>query len=183
LTPDDFLLPLIQAAVAIENIKAKDLSNEKKIDLFVRRDDFALGRSDNPWHEIFSEFRKIIAQPIGKDEYDLYRGDFSTTKTLQQYDLAFMDACKSRFSYGNIFSCGIPCIRLTGSIEDWEQFEERSTRTVQKFAKDVGEDWQIAILKAIQKIGKSGRKILSRTRWLIFGSHFIDGTLIQVVRG
>ena len=173
LSPDDFLLPLIQASAAVENIQAKGVpaaGTNEKIKLTVCRPDFSIGKSDNPWNEIFSEFRTKIAEHIGKSEHELYRGDFSTTGVLQQcaYDVALMDACQSRFAYHNDFMCGIPCVRLTGNVQDWKQFEERATLVVRKIGKHIGEKWEVAILEVIQKIGESGRKILSQNKMVDF---------------
>eukprot|EP00008_Paramoeba_atlantica_P011515 CAMPEP_0201479628 /NCGR_PEP_ID=MMETSP0151_2-20130828/4297_1 /ASSEMBLY_ACC=CAM_ASM_000257 /TAXON_ID=200890 /ORGANISM="Paramoeba atlantica, Strain 621/1 / CCAP 1560/9" /LENGTH=369 /DNA_ID=CAMNT_0047861209 /DNA_START=31 /DNA_END=1140 /DNA_ORIENTATION=- len=181
LTPDDFLLPLIQASAAIENLQAKEkkIPDEKKIELVVRRDDFALGRSDNPWNEIFAEFRVLIAKHVGEDVHELYQGAFSTTQLLQQcgYDVALMDACKSRFTYRNMFRCGIPCVRLAGNgSQDWNQFEERAGRIVNKIAKKnrLGStqpeltEWRIKILDVIRKISESGRKVLGQDEMVDF---------------
>lgn len=134
LTPDDFFLPLAQAAARFIDAKLEQKEpilglkpDTEKVKLTVRRDDFALGR-ENPWHEIFTEFGALIAQHTGADNYKMLHGEFTTTRLHQNaaYDVSLMAACKSKFSYSNIFKCGIPQITLLGTHEDWCQLRRKA---------------------------------------------------------
>lgn len=153
LTPDDFLLPLLHATAIAQNLQAKGLPPKEKLDLVVRRDDFMLGKPDNPWHEIFAEFRVRITEYIGKGKADLYSGNFSTTGELQQaaYDVALMDAYQSQFSYHNMFLCGIPSVTLKGTHSDWETFRSKSEKIISSL-EGFDNDWRYEITETISKI-------------------------------
>jgi hypothetical protein len=157
LSPDDFMLPLVQAAAFYIdlNLTAKTpilgiTPGEKKVKLEVRRDDFALGR-DNPWQEIFTTFGELIKKDIGEDNYHMLRGNFTTTGIHQaaSYDVSLMSACKSHYSYHNVFRCGIPEIHLKGTKEDWENLRSRALK-IADFLKISG--WKEALDKTIEKI-------------------------------
>eukprot|EP01124_Arcella_intermedia_P031308 TRINITY_DN703_c0_g1_i3.p1 TRINITY_DN703_c0_g1~~TRINITY_DN703_c0_g1_i3.p1 ORF type:complete len:358 (-),score=100.17 TRINITY_DN703_c0_g1_i3:48-1121(-) len=135
LTPDDFFFPLAQsAALHIDKLLREKKTvlgltpQTQKVKLIVRRDDFSLERSDNPWDQIFEDFGNQIEGYIGSDNYHLLRGDFSTSGAFQNaaYDVNLMDACKSYYDYHNMFGCGIPQINLIGSSQDWKNLKTKS---------------------------------------------------------
>jgi len=151
------LLPLIQAAALYidEKLSAKTpilgiTPGKEKVKLVVRRDDFALGR-DNPWHEIFTTFGELIKRDIGEENYHMLRGDFTTTGIHQaaSYDVSLMSACKSHYSYHNMFLCGIPEIQLKGTNEDWQNLRSRALK-IADFLEITG--WKEALDNTIGKI-------------------------------
>jgi hypothetical protein len=161
LTPDDLLLPLIQS---VANYIDEKLTNKtpilnitpgkEKVKLVVRRDDFALGRKDNPWNEIFSTFGEMIKNDIGEENYRMLRGEFSTSGVYQRagYDVSLMSACKSHYEYHNMFLCGIPEIHLMGTDEDWKSFKEKAVK-IAEFMEVPG--WKVALGSVIDQIIKS----------------------------
>jgi len=160
LSPDDLLLPLIQSAsIFIDEKLSKKTPilnitpGKEKVNLVVRRDDFALGR-DNPWQEIFTTFGEMIKQDIGEENYKMLRGEFSTTGVHQAaaYDVSLMSACKSHYNYHNMFMCGIPEIQLVGTEQDWISFKEKALK-IAEFMEIPG--WKDALGKHIDQIIKS----------------------------
>jgi len=160
LSPDDFLLPLVQAAAVFIDEKLTNkipvlniTPGKEKVKLIVRRDDFALGQ-ENPWHEIFQTFGQMIKQDIGQDNYEMLRGDFTTTQIYQaaSYDVSLMSACKSHYEYHNMFMCGIPEIHLLGTNEDWQKLKSKALKIAELIQIN---GWQQALSETIDKIIKS----------------------------
>jgi hypothetical protein len=161
LSPDDFLLPLIQSASVFIDEKLTNKTpilnitpGREKVKLLVQRNDFALGRKDNPWHEIFETFGMMIKKDIGDENYKMLRGEFSTTGVHQAagYDVSLMSACKSHYEYHNMFMCGIPEIHLVGTDEDWKIFKEKAVKIAEFMAVP---GWREALGTIIDQIIKS----------------------------
>ena len=163
--PDDFLFPLLTQLATLRNFGEAGKSTAK-LQLTVRRDDFALGKENNPWNEIFTEFSVQIRKHVGDEEASLYDPQFSTTKWLQRcgYDVALMDAYQSTFSYYNMFCCGIPSVSLYGTAEDWKKFQTHAIQVVKKMVElGASQDWQKDIIDKIDQIvlsaqGKASKK-------------------------
>lgn len=65
LSPDDFKLAILQGFAAHINQNASEfrdklVSHTDEKEILVRRDEFILGSSNNPWSEVFSEFADKI---------------------------------------------------------------------------------------------------------------------------
>lgn len=99
-----------------------DVAGDEKITIRVRRDDFIIGQV-NPWEEIFPEFTKQMNTYIKRDLYARVVLDFSTStlKEKTAFEIAFMDAMSSYFSYEFISLCGIPEIIIKGTKEDYNK--------------------------------------------------------------
>jgi len=159
LTPDDFFLPLVQAAALYIDEKLEQKQpvigiqpGSEKVKLVVRRDDFALGQQ-NPWHEIFTTFGEMICKHTGDENYKMLRGEFTTTQLHQRaaYDVALMDACKSNFSYHNVFMCGIPQINLLGTHDDWSKLRVKASAICDLLGV---KGWKEDLDKVLEKIEK-----------------------------
>lgn len=103
LRPDDLLLPLLQQVAMARNRQDVGKVLEPKKQLTVNRSDFAIGGGNNqPWNELFEDFRKQI-HSIVKGDASMFIPGFSTTNPLMQsaYDVSLMDAFQSVFSYHN----------------------------------------------------------------------------------
>lgn len=117
----------------------------KKV-LNVQRDNFVLGKDGNDWEGVFTEFKGQIAGYTGKEVTNLISKGFSTTNKDAQvaFDITLMDAMKNYFDYSMTISCGIPEIRLEGTVADWQSIETRAAQLAQY---DL--DWWVKDLKPI----------------------------------
>jgi hypothetical protein len=118
-----------------------------KLKIKVYRDDFVKGSADNPWAEVFGEFSEQIHQHIGK-AHELIVANFSTTGPIERAasEVVLLDAMQSYFEYEVITRCGIPTIKLEGTVEDWRSIAQR----VEEFAR-FGLEWWVEPLRPILK--------------------------------
>lgn len=129
-----------------EKLRDKFVSHQGKKLLKVRRDDFIKGTPENPWTEVFSEFSAQIRQHIGGVTHDLLVPTFSTTGLVEKAaaEVVLMDAMQSYFEYLVMTRCGIPSIRLEGTVEDWQSLRQKTLELAQF---DLG--WWIESLEPI----------------------------------
>jgi hypothetical protein len=152
LSPDIIWLTLTQGLAQHINMNAEELrhhfvQHSGKLKITVRRDDFVKGSPDNPWAEVFGEFSEQIHQHIGK-AHELIVANFSTTGPIERAasEVVLLDAMQSYFEYELISMCGIPAIKLEGTVEDWRSIAQR----VEEFAR-FGLEWWVEVLRPILK--------------------------------
>ena len=105
-----------------ETLRSKLVTHSGKITLDVRRDDFVKGSADNPWDEVALDFSRQIAQHTEPELYSWLVPRFSTTHGIEQmaFNVTLMDAMGAYFSYDFWTLCGIPFVKLEGTLQDWE---------------------------------------------------------------
>ena len=152
LSPDIIWLTLTQGLAHHINMNAEELrhhfvQHSGKLKIKVRRDDFVKGSADNPWAEVFGEFSEQIHQHIGK-AHELIVANFSTTGPIERAasEVVLLDAMQSYFEYEVVSLCGIPTIKLEGTVEDWRSIAQR----VEEFAR-FGLEWWVEPLRPILK--------------------------------
>ncbi|KAJ3424002.1 hypothetical protein M0812_29634 [Anaeramoeba flamelloides] len=132
LTPDDIWLTLLQGfSIHINKHSAKYRSRfmqgAEKETIRVRHDGLVKGSTSSPWHEVFPMFSKELKSRIGEKNFGALVTSFSTTTPVIEnaYTIMLMDIVKSYFDYRARTMCGIPEIRLEGTVEDWEDLYDR----------------------------------------------------------
>ncbi len=132
LTPDAVWLCIAQGFALhvnhhAEQLRGRFVRHKGRLPLFLKRDDFVKGRSDNPWPEVFAAFSQQIAGHIGRQR-DLVVCDFSTTGPIERAtsEIVLMDAMQRYFEYTMMTVCGIPEITLTGTVDDWRSIRRRA---------------------------------------------------------
>ncbi|MBT9311937.1 DUF4419 domain-containing protein [Leptothoe kymatousa] len=135
LSPDMIWLLISQGLASHINVHADKLrsqfvQHQKKIKIEVRRDDFVKGSPENPWEEVFESFSAQIRQHVGPATHDLLIPHFSTTRAVEKAasELVLLDAMQPYFDYSLMTACGIPRIRLEGTVADWQDLLERTKR-------------------------------------------------------
>jgi hypothetical protein len=113
-----------------EELRPRIVDHRGKLKLEVKRDDFIPGSPWNPWPEVFQELSEAIRSHVGREGFDLFVADFSTTGPLERaaYHVTMMDAYQKYFDYGLVCICGIPTITLEGTVSDWQQIVKRVRR-------------------------------------------------------
>lgn len=127
LRPDDLLLPIVQAvgiyllSLDPNVVREKYFKRNGRTTLVVDRPEFVMGKEDNQWDQVFSEFANLITQELGPEARNGLRAQFTTTGPFQDaaYDIALMNACRFVFSYQTHTMCGIPVVELDGTPDDW----------------------------------------------------------------
>lgn len=121
LTPDDVLWPLVAAAATYlrENEAAMrtHVAHQGSVELSVLRS----GAFE--WPSVFDEWATLIRDHIGADMYERLRGQFSTTTptAATSYSILLQDAFQKAFTYVLYTDCGIPSVRLLGTVDDWRR--------------------------------------------------------------
>jgi Domain of unknown function (DUF4419) len=116
-----------------EQLRSKFVEHQGKVVIGVERDDFIKGSPDNTWDEVFGEFSEAIRKHIGEKTHDLLVPKFSTTGRVERAaaEIVLLDAMQSYFEYGLSTACGIPQIRLEGTVADWQQLLKRTEEMAQ----------------------------------------------------
>lgn len=128
----------IHMQTAAEEERSKFVAFEGKKDLAVVRPDIILGRDDNDWADVISDFTMLIRDNIRPSNHFLIDCNFSTTTyedTIAR-SVAVMDITRHFFRLGLYGGCGIPWIELMGVPEDWELLRARAAELGQ-----YGLDW------------------------------------------
>jgi len=114
--------------VNAEQLRSQFVKHEGKVKIEVRRDDFVKGSPENPWSEVFGEFSKAIRQHIGDATHNLLVPTFSTTGLVEKTaaEIVLLDAMQSYFEYELHTFCGIPKIKLEGTVADWQELLKRT---------------------------------------------------------
>lgn len=79
------------------------------------------------WPSLVSQFSEQIQESSDPVLHETLLCDFSTTTPIIRtaFEVALMDAYKRYFKFVVMCVCGIPCITLEGSPEDWQRIRER----------------------------------------------------------
>jgi len=114
--------------------------------LNVRRDDFIPGNPDNAWQEVVAELFSQIKERAKGHFVESAAQPFSTTDVNEQtaFQIALLGIYGKYFSYNLHTMCGIPSIRLEGTVADWQDLRQR----VDLFSGYGLEDW-LAVLRPI----------------------------------
>jgi hypothetical protein len=102
-------------------LKEVNVGNDGKIikkEIIIRRDDF-VRKGKNPWEEVFPEFRK--AMDIKNENFVTPQFSTSTVVSNVACDIALMDMLQSFFEYTLWTKCGIPEIKVYGTVTDYEK--------------------------------------------------------------
>lgn len=131
LTPDQiFYTVLAELAHAIrsspDRYRALFTRSSAKVELVVL--------SDDPAHIDFDALIAQVAKHSPADT-DLFTAKFSTTTAASMLAMqaAFLEAMGAYFSYGNT-CCGIPKVRVLGTLEDWQLLHSKVTSIAEFFA-------------------------------------------------
>ncbi len=170
LSPDAVWLCLIQGLALHVNANAERLrhhfvQHEGREKITIRRDDFIKGSPDNTWAEVFDQFSAVIKNYIG-DKHQLIVADFSTTGLLERTvsEIVLMDALQQYFVFEVRTMCGIPEIRLEGTVEDWKAIRQR----VEKFAEFNLKWWIKPLIPILDQFVAAASGDIARNFWQSF---------------
>ncbi|MEZ6129391.1 MAG: DUF4419 domain-containing protein [Planctomycetaceae bacterium] len=153
--PDTLWLLVCQGVAQHVHLYAEELrphfvshSGRMELKITVDADQFHAGSPENPWPVAIEMFSQQIAEHVG-DRHAWFVPNFSTTSPTDKAaaEIVLMDVVEKyfRFTLGRVI-CGIPCIELEGSEQDWCSLSER----VDRF-RELNLDWWIDPLQNILK--------------------------------
>lgn len=139
LSPDMIWLLIAQGLANHINANAEQLRSQfvkhqgKVLIEVIRGQGFSKGSPDNDWPGVLADFSAEIRNHIGDATHDLLVPTFSTTGLVEKTaaEIVLLDAMQSYFTYGLVTTCGIPSIKLEGTVTDWQDLLQRTKRFAQ----------------------------------------------------
>jgi hypothetical protein len=112
------------------------------------------GSSENPWSELFAEFSAKIKEHIGEVNHSNIVASFSTTGPIERAanEIVMMDTLKSYFEYKVMSLCGIPEVKLEGTIDDWNELSHRTKVLGDTYGLDW---WTNRIVPTLERIARN----------------------------
>ncbi len=151
LSPDDIWFLICQGvnyhlnsdegAAYRQQLAESDSKREIKI-----RNDALLSANSNSWQQLIHSFSDSVVKYIKPDYARLLLPHFSTTDSVDftAFSVQLLESFKESFSYFAMSGCGIPFIRIEGTVHDWQEIESRV-----ESLKGIGLDDWITELKPI----------------------------------
>lgn len=129
------------------NYKDKIFKNQDRVTLRVSNDSLVTGNSIY-WNELISELSNNVKEYTKDNIYSLLVPNYSTTGMVQKtaYEVNLLETSQKSFEYVGESGCGIPKIKLLGTLQDWEQIYNN----VDEFSKYDLNEW-VENLKPILK--------------------------------
>lgn len=181
LSPDMIWLTVAQGFARHVNANAEKLrkrfvAHEGKVTLEVRDDSLARGSPENDWTRSFGEFSSQIRGHIGEATHSMLVSDFSTTGPVEKAasEIVLMDAMQCYFNYMERTMCGIPSVRLLGTVEDWERLyakaqalDGRTSRVIEvPGERGFGLDfWLPNLLQVLDGFVKAAKGVTPKSWW------------------
>lgn len=133
LSPDVVWVTIAQGFAKLVNAKPEQfrdrfVTHQGKATIKIRRDQFVKGDPNNDWAGCYDEFAEEIGKHVGTDTQRQLVSDFTTTGALERAvsNVVLMDTVQSYFVYVVETRCGIPFIKLTGSVADWQKVLDKA---------------------------------------------------------
>jgi hypothetical protein len=136
-----------------EALRDKFVTFEGKKELLVKRYDFSYGNPKNDWGSAVGNFASQIEKYIGSSTRHLIECDFTNSTLTDRVvsHITLMDVCKYYFIYKMMCGCGIPYIRLLGTVDDWKLIRQKA-EALKSFSVDKDEhlnNWLKDLLPAL----------------------------------
>jgi hypothetical protein len=157
-----------------DKLRSCFVKHQGKLEISIERHDFIKGSLDNPWNEVFNEFSEAIRQHIGTEIYNLLLPNFSTTGIVERAvtEIVLLNTMQSYFSYSVFSLCGIPQIKLGGTVGDWQQLVDR-TKQLARFELDW---WIQPLIPILEQFIAAAKGEVDRDFWQsLYKYHSMSG--------
>jgi hypothetical protein len=113
-----------------DELRSKFVDHQGKEQIVVDRDDFVMGAGNkNAWGGVFEQFGDEIRKRVSKKSElpTLFTKNFSVSTDLTRLvsHITLMGSMQGYFKYVLRTRCGIPSVRLEGTVEDWSELLRR----------------------------------------------------------
>jgi len=137
--PDDIYHIMLEVISSIvnenpEKYRKNLVTFEGKVELKVIRNQFQRNIILNDWESCFPEFREKISE-FSKINTNLEFSSSTNIDTLIS-SVLIMDTFKEYFEYSVCTLCGIPTIKIIGSLEDWKRLKKFAEDTLHIFSEN-----------------------------------------------
>lgn len=88
----------------------------------IRNDTIVMEQNDPAWQDILNQFTDTLSSFVDSTHISLLTPTFSTTTSVHTtaYQITLMNSVQSFNDYYVTTLCGIPEIRITGTVDDWQ---------------------------------------------------------------
>jgi hypothetical protein len=131
LDPDDLFFALLQAVSLFvnqnsESVRQQIVQHEGKKQILVESNDLL------PWPTVMDLFTQKARENMTSEARDKYSATFSTTNNYQKfsYDVVLMETTQNFFDFVYRTRCGIPSVRLNGTLDDWKHLKEKAIEAI-----------------------------------------------------
>lgn len=131
LDPDDLFFALLQAVSMMVNqnseaVRQKMVHHDGKKQILVESSTLL------PWPTVMDLFTEKARENMTPESRDKYSATFSTTNKYQKfsYDVVLMETTQNFFDFVYRTRCGIPSVRLNGTLKDWELLKQKSVDAI-----------------------------------------------------
>ncbi len=133
LSPDMIWLVIAQGFANIvhedpEGMREHFVQHAGRATLEVRRDEFVKGSPENDWAGVYAEFSEKIRANIGAENHASMLVDFTTTGPVERAanEVVLMSGMRNYYTFELMTLCGIPEVRLEGTVDDWALLVDRT---------------------------------------------------------
>lgn len=146
-----------------EALRNKIVRHEGKKEIHIRRNDFAKGNKNNPWHEVFPVFVDSIKKYVKTNFYENINTTYTTTNEEAQiaFQITLMSCVNSYFDFWTDTECGIPEFEITGTTKDWVKIK----RKVEKLRFLGLDDWIDELMPIIQQFIQASKGKIDKEFW------------------
>jgi hypothetical protein len=179
LSPDMIWLLILQGIANHVNFSHEAGNNlfpqlQEPRTITIENNKIKLGDPESPWHETTEALSKEVEQIVGSEIVGELRADFSTTTTAAKVvsEITILDTFKPYFTYQTRMSiCGIPELKLEGSVADWNHVLEK-LEVLKKY--DL-KWWYDDLKPIITKIKNTAEATIDNEFWMhIFKVHTVE---------
>ncbi|RNA45022.1 conserved domain [Brachionus plicatilis] len=117
----------IHIDVNSEELRANFVEHEEKKTINIRRDYFIFNSTENQWDGLIDEFVQNVNSNLKPSAQNLLSANFTTTNRVTSAcsKIVFLAAFQKYFNYKLTTLCGIPEIKISGSIDDWKLIKSK----------------------------------------------------------
>lgn len=110
-----------------EELRASFVEHEEKKTINIRRDYFIFNSTENQWDGLIDEFVQNVNSNLKPSAQNLLSANFTTTNRVSSAcsKIVFLAAFQKYFNYKLTTLCGIPEIKISGSIDDWKLIKSK----------------------------------------------------------
>ncbi len=165
-------------------------SPQKKIKIRIYDDNLIYG-GNNDWTRVLRFFKNILSEYITSELYHILLPKFSTMTEEDEMAILvnFMDTISEYYEFEACVPCGIPRIRLEGTLSDWELLVKNTQKLRQFFGKGQLSDYfkhLLPVLETIKNTVQQGKGDLEFWKSIYkaeggCGGPFITGWLIAFI--
>ena len=146
-----------------EKYRSVFLQHEGKKDLIVEAE---LPTNKESWRDYLGKLSTLILTEVGEDIHSTMVAAFTTTGLDEKVasEVTMMKTFSEYFSYGGGSDCGIPQIKLLGTVKDWLSVRMRADKLLNLVGDDL-DWWKEMLFPFLEKIWETSKGDSDQSNW------------------